>query len=72
MHDEIARYLLLFKKTTIIIYIYIYIYISGFIALHLKVIFSSSLYKYIVWLEMFTRKYVSGYEKLKRRKINWV
>ena len=37
-------------------------------ALHLKVIFYFSLYKYIVWLEMSTRKYASGYEKLKKRK----
>ena len=37
-------------------------------ALHLKVIFYFSLYKYIVWLEMSTRKYASGYEKLKKKK----
>ena len=40
-------------------------------ALHLKVIFILfyfSLYKYIVWLEMSTRKYASRYEKLKKRK----
>ena len=37
-------------------------------ALHLKVIFYFSLYKYIIWLEMSTRKYASGYEKLKKRK----
>ena len=38
-------------------------------ALHLKVFifFYFSLYKYIVCLEMFTRKYASGYEKLKKR-----
>ena len=35
--------------------------------LHLKVIFYFSLYKYIVWLEMFTRKYTFGYEKLKKK-----
>ena len=39
-------------------------------ALHLKVIFYFSLYKYIIWLEMSTRKYASGYEKLKKIKIN--
>ena len=37
-------------------------------ALHLKIIFYFSLYKYIVWLEMSTRKYASGYKKLKKRK----
>ena len=37
-------------------------------ALHLKVIFYFSLYKYIIWLEISTRKYVFGYEKLKKRK----
>ena len=37
-------------------------------ALHFKVIFYFSLYKYIVWLEMSTRKYESGYEKLKKKK----
>ena len=42
-------------------------------ALHLKVFFIFliffyfSLYKYIVCLEMSTRKYASGYEKLKKR-----
>ena len=36
--------------------------------LHLKVIFYFSLYKYIVWLEMSTIKYASGYEKLKKIK----
>ena len=35
--------------------------------------FNFSLYKYIVWLEMSTRKYAFGYEKLKKeKKINWV
>ena len=42
----------------------------------MKVIFYFSLYKYIVWLEISTRKYAFGYEKLtkrkKRRKINWM
>ena len=33
----------------------------------MKVIFYFSLYKYIVWLEISTRKYTSGYEKLKKR-----
>ena len=37
-------------------------------ALHKKVIFYFSLYKYIIWLEMSTKKYASGYEKLKKRK----
>ena len=37
-------------------------------ALHSKVIFYFSLYKYIIWLEMSTRKYASGYEKLKKKK----
>ena len=36
--------------------------------LHLKIIFCFSLYKYIFWLEMSTRKYASGYEKLKKKK----
>ena len=36
-------------------------------ALHLKVIFYFSLYKYIVWLEISTRKYASRYEKLKKK-----
>ena len=39
-------------------------------ALHLKVIFYFSLYKYIIWLEISTRKYVFEYEKLKKRKKN--
>ena len=39
-------------------------------ALHLKVIFYFSLYKYIVWLKMSTRKYASRYEKLKKKKKN--
>ena len=34
----------------------------------MKVIFYFSLYKYIVWLEISTRKYAYGYEKLKKRK----
>ena len=34
----------------------------------MKVIFYFSLYKYIVWLEISTRKYASKYEKLKQRK----
>ena len=34
----------------------------------MKVIFYFSLYKYIVWLEMSTRKYASRYKKLKKRK----
>ena len=34
----------------------------------MKVIFYFSLYKYIVWLEISTIKYASGYEKLKKRK----
>ena len=34
----------------------------------MKVIFYFSLYKYIVWLEIYTRKYTSGYEKLKKEK----
>ena len=37
-------------------------------ALYLKVIFYFSFYKYIVWLEMSTRKYAYGYEKIKKRK----
>ena len=37
-------------------------------ALHLKVIFYFSFYKYIVLLEMSTKKYAFGYEKLKKRK----
>ena len=37
-------------------------------ALHLKIIFYFSLYKYIVWLEMSTKKYASEYKKFKRRK----
>ena len=36
--------------------------------LHLKVIFYFSLYKYIVWLEMSTRKYAFESEKLKKKK----
>ena len=34
----------------------------------MKVNFYFSLYKYIVWLEISTRKYASGYEKLKIKK----
>ena len=34
----------------------------------MKVIFYFSLYKYIVWLKIPTRKYASGYEKLKKKK----
>ena len=36
--------------------------------LHLKVIFCFSIYKYIVRLKMFTIKYASEYEKLKKIK----
>ena len=43
MQVEIARYLLSFGKTTIVLFIYI-----RFIALHLKVIFYSNYYKYII------------------------
>ena len=35
--------------------------------LHLKVIFYFSLYKYIILLEMSTRKYAFGYEKFKKK-----
>ena len=35
----------------------------------MKVIFYFSLYKYIDWLEISTRKYASGYEKHKKNKI---
>ena len=34
----------------------------------MNVIFYFSFYKYIVWLEISTRKYASGYEKHKNRK----
>ena len=34
----------------------------------MKVIFYFNLYKYIFWLKISTRKYASGYEKLKKRK----
>ena len=34
----------------------------------MKVIFKKKIYKYIVWLEISTRKYASGYEKLKKKK----
>ena len=34
----------------------------------MKVIFYFSLCKYIVWLEIFTIKYASGYEKLEKIK----
>ena len=33
-----------------------------------KFLFYFSLYKYIVWLEMFTRKYASGLKNLKKEK----
>ena len=58
--------MLLFSETTTILFIWIRLYFS--FVLHLKVIFYFSLYKYIVWLEMSTRKYTSRYEKLKKRK----
>ena len=45
MQVEIARYLLLFGKAT---YNSTYIYTPGSIALHLKIIFYSSHYKYII------------------------
>ena len=69
------------KLPTIVLFIYIYIYILGSITLHLKVIFYSSHCKYIIdsvyfylkllfeiiiWLEISTRKYAFGYEKLKK------
>ena len=63
---EITKNLLLFDETTTILFIKIRFYFS--FALHLKVIFYFSFYKYIVWLEMSTRKYASGSEKLKKRK----
>ena len=62
MQVEIAKNLLLFSETTTILFIKIKFYLS--FTLHLKVIFYFSLYKYIVWLEMSTKKYASGYEKL--------
>ena len=34
----------------------------------MKVIFYFGFYKYIVWLEISTRKYAFGYKKLKKRK----
>ena len=34
----------------------------------MKITFYLSFYKYIVWLEISTRKYASKYEKLKQRK----
>ena len=74
MQIEIIKNLFLFGETTTILFILIRFYFL--FVLHLKVNFYFSLYKYIVWLEMSTRKYASGYEKLKkekkRRKINWV
>ena len=38
----------------------------------MKVIFYFSLYKYIIWLEISTIKYASGYEKLKKRKKKFI
>ena len=35
----------------------------------MEVIFYFNFYKYIVWLEIFTRKYASRYEKLKKKKL---
>ena len=63
MQVKITKYLLSFGETTIVLFIYI-----RFIALHLKVIFYSNHYKYIVWLEMSTKKYAFRYEKLFRKK----
>ena len=65
MQVEIARYLLSFCETTIVLFIYI-----RFIALYLKVIFYSNHFKYIVLLEMSTRKYTYSYEKLKKNNNN--
>ena len=66
MQVEIAKNLLLFGETITILFIEIRFYFS--FALHLKVVFfkkkNFSLYKYIVWLKMSTRKYASGYVKL--------
>ena len=71
MQVEIAKSFVLFGETTTILFIWIWFYFS--FDLHLKLIFYFILYKYIVWLEMSTIKYVSGYEKIKkRRKISWV
>ena len=61
---EITKYLLSFGEITTVLFIYI-----RFIALHLKVSFYSNYYKYIVWLEISTRKYASRYEKLYKKKI---
>ena len=61
---EITKYLLSFGEITTILFIYI-----RFIALHLKVSFYFNYYKYIVWLEISTRKYASRYEKLYIKKI---
>ena len=59
--------MLLFGETTTIFILYK----SGSIS-HLlytwKLFFIFSLYKYIAWLEMSTRKYAFGYEKPKKRK----
>ena len=66
MQIEIIKNLFLFGETTTILFILIKFYFS--FVLHLKVNFYFSLYKYIVWLEMSTRKYASGYEKLKKEK----
>ena len=66
MQIEIIKNLFFFGETTTILFILIRFYFSC--VLHLKVNFYFSLYKYIVWLEMSTRKYASGYEKLKKEK----
>ena len=66
MQVEIVKNLLLFSETTTIFFIQIRLYFS--FALHLKVIFYFRFYKYIVWLEISTRKYASRYEKLKKRR----
>ena len=70
MQIKIAKYLSLFNEITTILYIYIYIYIKFYFsfALYLKVIFYFSFYKYIVWLEISSRKYASKYKKLKKEK----
>ena len=66
MQIEIIKNLFLFGETTTILFILIKFYFS--FVLHLKVNFYFSLYKYIVWLEISTKKLCIWIWKILKKK----
>ena len=68
MQVEIAKNLLLFSETTTIFFYinHVLFLICSTLESFFFLFFYFSLYKYIVCLEMSTRKYASRYEKLKK------